>query len=551
MRRTRSANAAIALSLCLFGCAGWGRPDLADVPLPDLSRSDPPVQSQIRDAYAVAQKATEVSSADATGSAYGDLGMLLHAAEYWGAAEAAYMNAQTLLPGDPRWPYYLGHVFRRAGAPEKSLAAFSRALELQPADVPTLVWLSRTYTDQGRAADAQALLERARAIDPRAPAVIAGLGQAALARGDSANAVRLLEEALSIEPRAASIHAPLASAYQASGDTARAEMHRRQWRDGDVTLADPLMEHLSAILRSAVSYEVRGVRAFDTGNWSEAAKILREGLTLTAPDTPVGRSLRHKLGIALYLGGDPVAGIREFEEAVRLAPPAGHDEPAARAHYSLGIVMGASGRDDRAVEHLTRSVEYDATSLPSRVALADALRRLRRDEDALAHYRQAVEIDPQSAGARLGYALTLTRLRRYADARAWLEEAVRGQPDRPELAHALARLLATAPEARVRDGERAGQIVGELFKTSKRTEVGETMAMALAELGAFDEAMGIQRGVLDAARRAGLRDDVKRMTANLRLFERRQPVRTPWPDDDPIHRPGPPVSPQLAALVGS
>jgi hypothetical protein len=92
--------------------------------------------------------------------------------------------------------------------------------------------------------------------------------------------------------------------------------------------------------------------------------------------------------------------------------------------------------------------------------------------------------------------------------------------------------------------------VGELFKTSKRTEVGETMAMALAELGYFDEALGIQRGVLDAARRAGLRDDVARMTANLRRFERRQPSRIPWPDDDPIHRPGPPVSPQLASLVG-
>jgi tetratricopeptide (TPR) repeat protein len=535
----------------LFSSWSCARADLVAVPLPDLSRSDPPVQAQLRDAYAaVTHSAQEEAPGDALGHRYADLAMLLHAAEYWGAAEAAYLNAQTLLPDDARWPYYLGHVFRQAGSPEKSLAAFTRALELRPSDVPTLVWLSRTYTDLGRATEAQALLERARSIDPRAAAVVAGLGQAALARGDSAGAVRLFEEALSIDPQAKSVHAPLASAYQALGDAAKAEMHRRLWRDVDVPLADPLLGHLSSILRSAVSYEVRGVRAFDTGNWSEAAKIFREGLTLTAPETPVGRALRHKLGIALYLGGEPAAGIREFEEAVRLAPQEGHDEPAGRAHYSLGIIMGSSGRDDRAVEHLSRAVAYDATSLPAHVALADALRRLRRDEAALAHYRQGVAIDPQAAEARLGYALALVRLRRYTDALTWLEEAVRAQPDRPELAHALARLLATAPDPRVRDAERAGEIVGELFKTSKRTEVGETMAMALAELGYFDEAQGIQRGVLDAAQRAGLRDDVNRMTTNLRLFERRQPVRTPWPDDDPIHRPGPPVSPRLAALVG-
>jgi hypothetical protein len=40
------------------------------------------------------------------------------------------------------------------------------------------------------------------------------------------------------------------------------------------------------------------------------------------------------------------------------------------------------------------------------------------------------------------------------------------------------------------------------------------------------------------------------MTASLRLYEQRRPSRTPWPDDDPIHRPGPPLSPQLAALIG-
>jgi hypothetical protein len=74
------------------------------------------------------------------------------------------------------------------------------------------------------------------------------------------------------------------------------------------------------------------------------------------------------------------------------------------------------------------------------------------------------------------------------------------------------------------------------------------MAMTLAELGEFVEAAALQRGVLDAARRAGLAADVRRMTANLRRYEQGRPCRTPWEDDDPMHAPGPPV---VSDLVGA
>ena len=67
----------------------------------------------------------------------------------------------------------------------------------------------------------------------------------------------------------------------------------------------------------------------------------------------------------------------------------------------------------------------------------------------------------------------------------------------------------------------------ELFKTQPRTTaLGETMAMA--ELGEFAEAVLLQRGVLEAAERAGSGSDVARMRANLRRYERGEPCRSPW-----------------------
>ena len=546
----------VLAALISAGCdagAGGGRfsSELRPVALPELSRSDESVREQLRQQHAaVLARQHAGAAASERADAYGRLGMLLHAAEYFEAAEPAYLNAQALAPEDPRWPYFLGHLHRRTGNAAQSMASFARALELRPDDVPTLIWLARTHLDASDVAGAEPLLARAQSRSPRAVAVLAARGQLALAREDYSAASTLLEEALTADPRAASLHAPLASAYRGLGQIAKAELHAAAWRDAEVPLDDPLMADLATALRSAVAYETRGVRALDRGDWTAASAAFREGLNLTRPESPIGRSLRHKLGLALYLGGDLQGALQQFDEAIRLAPPDGHDEPASRVHYSLGIIMAASGRHDRAVDHLRQSVSYDEASLPARTALGDALRRDGRELAALPHYDEAIRLNPQAADARLGYALALVRLRRWVEARRWLEDSVRAQPDRPELAHALARVLAAAPEPAARDGNRAAQIVDELFRTSKRIEVGETMAMTLAELGDYDKAAAIQRGVLDAAQRAGLQADVRRMSGNLRLYEQRRPCRTPWPEDHPIHRPGPPVTPQLAAILG-
>src|SRR5687767_6372436 len=527
-------------------------PELRPVPLPDVSRSDQSVQVQLRELHAAAVKKQESGAPDAElGAAYGQLAMVLHAAEYFDAAEPAYLNAQALMPDDVRWPYYLGHLFRRTGDTGRSIASFTRALELRPSDVPTLIWLSRTHTEVGRPAEAEPLLARAQQVAPREVAVLAARGQAALARGDHAQAAALLEEALTINPRTLSLHAPLAAAHRALGNIEKADGHLKRWQNGEVPLADPLSDELAVSLRSALSYELRGVRAFDAGRWMDAAELYRQGLALTRPETPVGRSLRHKLGLALYLGGDPRGALQQLTEAAMLAPSGGHDEPASRAHYSIGIIMASGGRDQEAIEHLSKAVSYDAASLQARMALADTLRRQQRFAESLAHYAEAVRIDPQAADARFGHALALVRLRRYMEARAWLEDAVRAHPDRLDITNALARILATAPDQRARDGQRAYTLGNDLLKASKRTEVGETIAMALAELGEYNRAAAIQRGVIKAAQQAGLGAEAARMTINLRLYEDSQPCRRPWQDDDPVHRPGPPVSPQLATLISS
>jgi tetratricopeptide (TPR) repeat protein len=540
------ARLCLVLLVLFVGACGSSKPSAPaapppasrDVILPDLARMDPPVQAQVKQRYAtLMEKKKAGASGDELGIAYGDYAILLQAAEYYEAAEPAYLNAQELMPGDVRWPYYLGHLYKSIGQTDKSIQSFERALQKSPSEIATLIWLGRLYLEQGKPDVAEPLFERAAQLPPRNVAVMAGLGQTALARRDYQRAVTVLEEALAFDPSAASIHSPLANAYRGLGDTAKAEEHLKLWRNTDLLVPDRLRADLDMSIESGLSYELRGVRALEARDFKVAEGFFRKGVELTPPATALGRSLRHKLGTALVLQGDVTGAMARFEEVAKLAPADGLDEASAKANYSLGVVLASSGQTAPAIQRLTAAVKYNPNYAEALMALGDTLRGSGRIEASLKPYAEVVRINPRAADARFAYAMALVRLRRYRDAKAWLEESARIQPDRPDLSHALARILAAAPDDMVRDGARAMTLVQELMKAGKTTVIGETMAMALAELGQFTDAVDVQRSVIAAAQQAGVAQDVRRMTANLRLYERRQACRTPWADDDPVHIP--------------
>jgi len=553
--------AAVAvLSAALAVAAACAKPSRGPVErpvaLPDLSRVEPSVRKQgkeLFDALQAMRTKTDVTAAE-KGQAYGRLAMLLHAGEYYEAAEPAYQNAEDLAPADARWPYLLAHLHKSRGEPDKALADFTRALQLKPDDVPTLIWLGRLYLDRGEPAKAQPLFERAQSLRPDVVAGIVGLGQAALAQKDYARAASVLEEALRVHPTAASVHSPLAMAYRGLGDTAKAEAHLKEWKNTDVLVPDPVRQELDLLMESGLSFELRGVRALEAHDYKKAEDFFRKGIPLAPGDTMLGRSLRHKLATALVLQGDVRGAFEQFNEVVKLAPQDGPDETAAKAHYSIGVLLASAGRGREAVAHLQAAVKFNPNYLEARQALGDGLSRAGRPEAALPQYAEVVRLNPRAAEARFGYAMALVRLNRYREARDWLAEAIRLLPDDMQLLHALARVLAAAPDAAARDGRRALSIAQQLeaaMGDKKTTQLGETLAMAYAEAGNFAEAVAVQRSVLNATARAGLNPDVRRMTANLQLYERGQACRTPWQANEDVFSPGPPITPALAAVLAS
>ena len=355
----------------------------------------------------------------------------------------------------------------------------TRVLELAPDDVPALIWLGRLYLDQGQADKAEPLFERARQHAPQTVAVLLGLGQAALARKDSSAAVSVLEEALRARSVGGSVHRRLAMAYAVLATRRGRPPICGGGRTPRCLVADPVRTELDLSLQSGLSFELRGVRALERGT-SRPPRVSSAKAWLTDGSTALGRSLRHKLGTALFLLGDlpgrggPVPRHRPAGACQRPRRNRGQGALQPRRPDGIG---GARAAGDRAPDVGRR---VSANYVEALLALADALRRQGRVADSLGVIRRrsgstrgptrlaSAMAWPWSACGGIGRPAT------------WFEDVARQPSRRARRQAGLARLLAAAPDDQVRDGARGLGLVQQIMSASpdRTTALWETFAMA-------------------------------------------------------------------------
>lgn len=533
-RRSRTlGRLGLSFFICIcLACAGCERSEeqgrrtgdaqetLHTVELPALDGFTQSVQEQLRSQHALLQELASGRSDPASlGETYGVMGQLLLAYDLNHAAEPALLNAARLLPQDFRWPYYLGHLYRADAALERAARQFERALALQPRDVPTHLALAGVYRDMGREDDAEALLRDVLRIDPESATAHQLLGQ--LAGPDQPQeAIDHYEAVLRLQPEASVVRYPLALAYQKLGDLERSREHLALRGQTGARMRNPLLEDLERMRAGPGALIFLGNRLQTDGRYAEAAALFEQAI---GEDSTTNVTAYLNLAGAVAQLGDFQKAMEALEEVLRLDPE------NSSALYNLGVLFDGKGQEAEALERFRAAVEADPRNDAARLALANLLWRRQGCQEAVTHFTAFLAVNPGNIEARMSQAVCHARLGEYARTRELLEEGLDAAPQERILQDAMIRVLAASPDASVRDGERALRMAGRLTAEFPRPETIESLAMAYAELGRFNEAVQYQRQVIGAAEGRVPPQMLHYLQSNLERYERGEPCRTPWP----------------------
>jgi tetratricopeptide (TPR) repeat protein len=240
--------------------------------------------------------------------------------------------------------------------------------------------------------------------------------------------------------------------------------------------------------------------------------------------------------IELTGNGDVQAALARWKAALALDP---ND---ARAHNGMGVVQGQAGQLDAAAASFQRAVTIEGDFFEAWYNLGVVLARIDRTADAIAAWQNTVRIRPRFPQGHENLGFALYRSGRYAEALGELQRALDGDPERLFALTLEARLLATCPDAGLRDGPRAVELARRAQQLSggKSASVLDTLAAALAANGQFDDAASVEKDALTyvSAEGAGTgqhrssHPPIARVLAHLKSYQDRQAVHEPIDADD-------------------
>jgi tetratricopeptide (TPR) repeat protein len=495
------------------------RSRLEAIPLPDLSRLDRPVALQLEQARS--EMETTIADPTATpvrlAAAYGTLGQLYHAYEFFHEALACYRNASTLAPQDYRWHHLQGDALRLLGKLEEATGEFEAAWSLEQNDFAALVALGEISLDLGRDDDAERSFRAALAMSPGSPSVMAGLGELALRRRDYEGAVAYFRAALASVPEANRLHYSLAMAYRGLGDMDRAKEHLAQRGTVGLRAPDPVVDSLQLLTRGERVHLVRGRMAYASDRVEEA----RDEFAQAVDADPSSVRALVNLGTAEARLGHEDRALELFRRALDLEPK------HATASFNLGSLLASREAFEEAIPYLREVVAQAPQDAHAQLLLARSLVGVGDDYGSLAHFEQAAKLDPTSEDAVVGGAAALVDVHQYHRARSVLEAGAQRLPSSGRIAFALARLLAACPDGEVRDGEQALDLAQKVYGTVPSARHAQLVAQAMAELNRCGEAAQWQQKVVDAAVEDDAEEVLPTLRADLELYLSGPPCRPP------------------------
>lgn len=242
--------------------------------------------------------------------------------------------------------------------------------------------------------------------------------------------------------------------------------------------------------RHANAYNQRGVALANMGHLDQAVASYAKALEI---DSNLYGAVNNR-GSAFYRKGDYDRAISDFTRAIDL-------NPYLEVTYSnRGIVWIKKGRLKRAIADFNKAVEINPYSYEAHYNRGTAHASNGSWGRAIKDFSKALDLNPKSYGAY----------------------------------DKLARILASCPDGSYRNGEQAVKYAKKAMELNPDTRHLDTLAMALAEVGRFEDAVYVMERVVSTLADQKDVENIQEFKTRLNTYKdgkpwRQEPVKTEQP----------------------
>jgi tetratricopeptide (TPR) repeat protein/Tol biopolymer transport system component len=221
--------------------------------------------------------------------------------------------------------------------------------------------------------------------------------------------------------------------------------------------------------------------------------------------------------------GENAAALVEWKKALELDP---ND---ARANNGIAVALSVAGNSDEAITYFRKAIQINANFYEALYNLGLELVKKNQLNEAIYAWQDAVRIRPDFAAAHenLGYAFYLQG--QFAASLNHLRLALRDEPDRASVLNLAASLLATCPEASIRNGTEAESLArrAQEVTAGRDAAILDTLSAAHAEAGLFPEAIETEQQAIALASQQGKLPLVNTLRAHLARYKSNAALREP------------------------
>lgn len=319
------------------------------------------------------------------------------------------------------------------------------------------------------------------------------------------------------------------------------------WIVRDVSLRSKHLRMLLTSLFIVLAGAMLAATIRQTAWWRDDVTLMRRGVALDDHNIVAFNNL----GLALHREGDHEGALRLLRRAIELDPA------YSAAQMNLANVLLATGDDKGAVQALRAAIKADPRMADPYVNYANILLKQQRREDAmlvyqqglkharpnaalytnyaltlaedgdvraaLEYWRKALQLKPDDFAANLHYGVGLSLAGRVREGVDHLHRAMQRSPDDPRPKIKLAWIYATHP--RMYDPSQALDLATRAMReTAKPTATDfDTLAVAQAANGRFDEAVESENEAFRLAQEAGNQPLADQIQQRLLLFQAAKP----------------------------